>query len=166
MLKRTSPAVSFSASHRALYLKTSRPLLGHDLHSSERYKIAWDEMPFTTFHWARKDIWNWDWRCRYEFGLRDDYRLTKCRTFLMYTVPVWALAMFYAYYYPFLYLIAFDKAPDYCSREGGPAHAWKWYGKRVWAHDGKFIKPFYHINPPMLTISAEEVAELKKNGQF
>ncbi len=166
MLKRTCPAVSFSASHRALYLKSNRPLLGGNLVSTERYRIAWDEMPFTIFHWAQKDKSTWDWRCRYEFGLRDDYRLTKIRTFAMYCVPVWAAGNFYAFYYPFFYLIVTDKAPEYCSREGGPAHAWKYYGKKVWAADGKFLKPFYHINPPMMTITTEEVKELKESGNF
>lgn len=167
MLKRTNPAVSFSASHRALYLRSSRPILGGDLHSYDRFKIAWNEMPTTVFHWARKDIWNYDWRVRYEFGLRDDYMLTKCRSYFMYCVPIWAAGMFYAYYTPFFYLILYDKPPEYCNRENGPAHAKKYYGKEVFCADGKFrTSGLYHINPPMFTISAEEVAEMKAAGNF
>ncbi len=166
MLKRTNPAVSFSASHRALYLRSTRPVLGGDLHSSDRFKAAWGDMPFTMINWATKDKWAYDWRVRYELGLRDDYMLTKCRSFLMYCVPIWAAGMFYAYYTPFIYLIIYDKPPEYLSREGGPKHAWEWYGKKVWCHDGKFRTGLYHINPPMFTISAEEVAEMKANGSF
>jgi hypothetical protein len=156
MLKRTAPAVSFTTSHQALALKSSRMLLGHDMTSVERHKAAWDEMPWTTFFWSRKDQWNWDWRCRYELGIRCNYFTSKAKSYMAWSMVPMALLCLWDMQWPIFVLIATDKPPAFMQRDHGEEYAKK-FGKEVWGADGKFIKPYYHINPPMLTMTADEL---------
>jgi hypothetical protein len=158
MLRGTVPRVSFTTSHMALMLRASKPILGgHGMHSSDRYKAAWDELPLTTHTQSRAEQFAWDWKCRYELGLRDTYRNSK-QTQIMLTL-CWILMpiCLYGYAGPFwLYHVWFGEVMPQYNRENGVAYSKQW-GIDVWCADGKFVTPLFHINPPMFTMTIEEL---------
>ena len=158
MLRSTVPRVSFTTSHMALMYKASKPILGgHGMHSVDRYKAAWDEIPFTTLTMSRAEAFAWDWKCRYELGLRDTYRTTKLTTIVLYTMALLCPIMIYGFVPPFWYYLAFKgEIPKQYSREYGPEYS-KQFGVEVYCADGKFVVPFFHINPPMFTMTVEEL---------
>lgn len=157
MLRRTTPAVSFSVSHSALMYRASRPLLGGGMNSSQLVKAAWDEMPFTHIHTCRKDYWSWIWKAKYELGIRDHYRHTKIRIVTNYIMAGICLYGMTTYVYWAIYVAAVGKRPWYAERENATAYSKKRYGVDVWCADGKFLVPWTHINPPMLTITLAEL---------
>lgn len=157
MLKRTAPAVSFTASHRALMMRTNKPLLGHDMSSTERYKTAWDEIPLTTIGWSRTEMYTFYWRCMYDLGLRDVMRLTKTRHMLLYVMLGLTCVTFYRVLYPnFIYFPIYQTFPEHYKKEGAMEHA-KAQGIEVYCADGKFLKPYFHMSPPMLTMTTEDL---------
>jgi hypothetical protein len=142
----------------ALMLKTSRPILGgHGMHSEDRFKAAWDEMPLTTLNMSRKEAFAWDWKCRYELGLRDTLASTKINTIILWVM--WALCpiMLYGFAWPFYghHVWYGETLPQY-SREHGVEYS-KQFGVEVYCADGKFVTPFFHINPPLFTMTVEEL---------
>ena len=158
MLRSTVPRVSFTTSHMALMFRGSKPLLGgHGMHSEDRLKAAWDELPWTTFYMDRADAFAWDWKCRYELGLRDTYRTTKTNIILLKCMWIMIIIQLYGWIWPFWGWYAFmgEPYPQY-NRENGEAYS-KQYGVEVWCADGKFVTPFFHINPPMLTMTVDEL---------
>jgi hypothetical protein len=157
MLRRTAPAVSFTTSHMALAYKSSRPLLGGDLTSGDLIKAAWDEMPFTNFHTSRKETWAWVWKAKYELGIRDYYRHTKARIITNYVLMFLILACFMEYQYALPIVIWTGKPPWYAQKENAVAYSKRKYGADVWCADGKFVVPWMHINPPMLTMTVAEL---------
>ncbi len=156
MLRRTVPAVSFTTSHRALMYRANRPLLGKDLNSIERFKIAWDEMPLTMMGMSRKEQNAWHWKAMYQLGLRDVNRLTKGRVIFN-----WIYFVLFAYLgintfcMSFIYMPALGW-PEHFKRENAREYA-RAHGGDVWAADGKFVRPYFHINPPMLTMTTDEL---------
>ena len=158
MLRSTVPRVSFTTSHMALMLKTSKPILGgHGMHSDDRHKAAWDEMPVTTVHMDRKDQFAYDWKCRYELGLRDLTSITKLQTVMVWVTWVLIFWMSYGLMWPFWgYMAIWGGVPPQYSREHGVEYS-KQFGVEVWCADGKFVTPFFHINPPMFTMTVEEL---------
>ncbi|KAG8344790.1 putative cytochrome c oxidase VIII (COX VIII) [Trypanosoma vivax] len=157
MIHRTTPAVSFTTSHRALMLRTNRPLLATDMHSVERYKEAWDELPFHLFGSSRKQAFEWHWKCMYQLGLRSTHHSTKLRV-----VMNWCALFAFLYlgsataYYSSFYHIYYQDWPKEFKRENARSYAQS-RGADVWAADGKFIRPYFHINPPMLTMTADDM---------
>ena len=160
MLRRTAPAVSFTTSHMALMYKASRPLLGGDMTSSDLVKAAWDEMPIGNYHTSRKEVWAWLWKAKYELGIRNYYTHTKGRIIMNYVLYFFIGYCAYEYWYVLPFMLLTDKPPWYATRDHGAAYSKRKYGVDVWCADGKFVGPWIHINPPMLTMT---VAEL--NGQ-
>lgn len=157
MLRRTTPAVSFTASHRALMLRSNKPLLGHEMNSTERYKAAWDEIPLHTINWSRAEVFQWYWRCTYDLGLRDPAKFTKIRAMQTYGFGVFFILASIELMYPnFYYMPMYQTMPDYIKREGSEARGKAW-GVDVIAPDGKFIKPYFHISPPMFTMKLEDL---------
>ena len=157
MLKRTAPAVSFTTSHRALMMRSSRPLLGHDLTSTERVKAAWDEMPVWLFNKNRKESMAWDWKCRYELGIRDNFEATKGKYWFIRGMFFLWIPLTVEFIGPQLYMAATGGLkPKRWSKEYGPTFAKK-FGYEVFCADGKFVKPFFHICPPMFTMTADEL---------
>jgi hypothetical protein len=158
MLRSTVPRVSFTTSHMALMLRTTAPLLGgHGMHSIDRYKAAWDELPLTTFSMSRSEAFAWDWKCRYELGLRDTYRNSKMTYAMLYCLWLLVPVLLYGYAWPFWgYHCWYGEVLPQYNRENGPAYS-KQFGVEVWCADGKFVTPMYHINPPMFTMTVEEL---------
>ncbi|KAG8345210.1 cytochrome c oxidase VIII [Trypanosoma vivax] len=157
MIRATAPAVSFTTSHRALMLRTNRPLLSADMTSVERYKAAWDEMPFHLIGSSRRQSFEWHWRCIYQLGIRSTNHMTKLRV-----VGNWAALFSFSYltyisvYYSSFYHIYYQDWPEEFKRENARAYAQS-KGSDVWASDGKFMKPYFHINPPLLTMTADDL---------
>jgi hypothetical protein len=156
MLRRTVPAVSFTTSHRALMYRANRPLLGKDLNSIERFKAAWDETPATLLGCSRKEQMEWQWKAMYQLGLRDVNRWTKLRS-----VFNWIFLFLFAYAGANTFGMAFVVfpaigLPDHFKRENAREYA-RAHGGDVWAADGKFVRPYFHINPPMLTMTTDEL---------
>jgi hypothetical protein len=157
MLRKTTPAVSFTTSHMALMLRTSRPVFGKDMHSSHRYKAAWDEMPLGGLFMSRKDIWAWDWKCRFELGLGDAFRTTKVKMVMFYCLWPIGTACAYGYIWPSFYHAIFQEVIPHMNRDNGVEYSKEAYGRDVWCADGKFVQPWVHINPPMFTMTTEEL---------
>lgn len=157
MLRRTIPAVSFTASHSALMMRTTRPVLGEDMHSVDRYKAAWDEIPMHMLGASTKQNYEWKWRDMYQLGLRNPYRFTKLRTVMNW---VFIFVMGYSAYktvgFSSFYHVYYQDWPEHFKRENSREFALA-HGGDVWAGDGKFIRPYFHINPPMFTMTADEV---------
>lgn len=157
MLRRTCPAVSFTASHRALMLNRSRPLLSADMHSIDRFKAAWDDIPLHLLGASHKERFEWHWRMMYQLGLRDTYRSTKMRTVLNWaTLFSFVYLLYGSVYYTTFYHVYYQDWPEEFKRENAREYALA-HGGDVWAGDGKFIRPYFHINPPMLTITEEDI---------
>ncbi|KEG12622.1 cytochrome c oxidase VIII (COX VIII) [Trypanosoma grayi] len=157
MLRRTCPAVSFTTSHRALMLRTSRPLLGGDMHSLERFKAAWDETPIHLLGASRKEAFEWHWKCMYQLGLRDTTRMTKLRVVMNWGALFSFLYLTYiSVFYASFYHVYFEDWPEEFKRENARAYAQS-KGGDVWAADGKFIRPYFHINPPMFTMTSDDL---------
>ena len=155
-MHRTVPAVSFTTSHRALAMKSSRMLYGKDMTSTERIRAAWDEMPFWQMHMSIADRHAWIWKERYELGLRDTNRNSKLKICMYYTLHVILWVNLFNWNYPLLHYIFKREWPSWMLRENSRAEAQRW-GTDVYFADGKFTKPYFHINPPALTIKADEV---------
>jgi hypothetical protein len=160
MLRRTAPAVSFTTSHRALMYRANRPLLGKDMNSVERFKAAWDETPFTMLGMSRKEQNEWHWKAMYQLGLRDVNRWTKLRS-----ISNWIFLFLFAYvgsqtfFAMFIYMPIVggpSGMPDSWKREHSRESA-RARGSDVWAADGKFVRPYFHINPPMFTMTTDEL---------
>ncbi|EPY37123.1 cytochrome c oxidase VIII (COX VIII) [Strigomonas culicis] len=157
MLRRTTPVVSFTTSHRALALRPSRTLLGGDMHSKDRYKAAWDDIPMHMLGWSRKRTFEWYWRATYQLGLRDTNRMTKLRSVINWAAAFSFLYVTYvSFFYSSIYHIYFEDWPEHFKRENARDYAVE-HGGDVWAGDGKFIRPYFHINPPMLTMTEEDI---------
>ena len=157
MLRRTAPAVSFTTSHRALMYRSNRPLLGGDMGSIERFKAAWDETPLTLMGASRKEATEWHFKAMYQLGIRDVSRFSKVRS-----VTNWIFAVILAYVgyntigITFFYYPAMGQWPEYGKRENAREYA-RAHGGDVWAADGKYIRPYFHINPPMFTMTTDEL---------
>ncbi|EPY43700.1 cytochrome c oxidase VIII (COX VIII) [Angomonas deanei] len=148
MLRRTTPVVSFTASHRALAMKPSRTLLSADMHSVDRYKAAWDEIPLHMLGWSRKQTYEWYWKAYYQLGLRDPSRMTKLRSLINWGAAFSFLYITYvSFFYATFYHIYMQDWPEHFKRENAREYALA-HGGDVWAGDGKFIRPYFHINPP------------------
>lgn len=157
MLRRTIPAVSFTVSHSALMMKPSRPLLGEDMHSSDRFKASWDEIPMTLLGASFKERYEWHWRCMYQLGLRDVYRFTKLRTVMNWVALLVFLYIGYvSFFFASVYHVYYMDWPEQFKRENAREYALA-HGGDVYAGDGKFIRPYFHINPPMFTMTVEEM---------
>ena len=157
MMRRTIPAVSFTTSHRALMMKVSRPLLGGDLTSVERHKACWDEMPLTVMGFSRKEMCDYYWRCMFEYGIRDAHSMTKSQIIMNWIfLVVFTYWLYKTMYFPCIYYPIFQQWPEYMGMEQARAEAQSW-GQDVWCPDGKFVKPYFHISPPMLTMTIEEL---------
>lgn len=157
MLRRTIPAVSFTASHRALMMRPSRPLMGGDMHSTDRFKAAWDDIPLHMLGASHKQVFEWYWRAMYQLGLRDPYRLTKLRSMINWAGFFSFLYLTYiSFFYASFYHVYMMDWPEHFKRENARDYAVS-HGHDVWAGDGKFIRPYFHINPPMLTMTEEDI---------
>ena len=157
MLRRTAPAVSFSPSHRALMMRSSRPLLGNSVGYHERYKAAWDEMPWQLMFTSKKTHWEWEWKSRFQLGLRNDNCRTKAQWLNFYLMNFFCVMCFIDHGYIGFYLALFWAPPDHMNADNGRATAQKW-GYDVWCADGKFVRPMFHLMPPMYTMKAEDLA--------
>lgn len=128
-----------------------------EMHSSDRFKAAWDDLPMHMMGFSHKECYEWYWRLMYQLGLRDCYRFTKIRCVLN-----WMCFFTYAYlfylsaFFGTFYHVAFQDWPDYFKRENAREYALA-HGADVWAGDGKFIRPYFHINPPMFTMTEEDL---------
>lgn len=157
MLRRTVPAVSFTTSHRALMMKPSRSLLSGDMHSSDRYKAAWDEIPMHMLGMSRKQSFEWAWRCMHQLGLRDQYRFTKARSVMMWAGGFCFLYLGYlSFWFAGPYHVYYSDWPEHWKRENSRDYAVA-HGSDVWAGDGKFIRPYFHLNPPMFTMTEDDI---------
>lgn len=157
MLRATTSRVSFTTSHTALMVRSSKPLLGSDVHSHMRAKGAWDEMPFCSWFMSRSEWWAWDWKCRYELGIRDLYKTQKWTYMLLYCMPVFMAINFYGLVFPPLYHVVYGEIVPWMNRDNGVEYSKRVYGFDVWCADGKFVQPFWHINPPMFTMKQEDL---------
>ena len=157
MIRRTPPAVSFTPSHRALMMRSSKPLLGgHDMSGLERFKESWDEMPMHKFGWSRKEVWTWHWRCMYDLGLRDNNWNTKSRIYGFWIFfPMACYLVLFTVGIQLAYL--YNGVPEYMNKDNGPRNVKAWFGKEVWCADGKFSTPYFHIAPPMFTMKQEDL---------
>jgi hypothetical protein len=154
-MQRTTQRISFTTSHRALAMKSTRPVFGYDMTSIERYRAAWDELPFWQMNMTRKEQHAWLWKSRFELGLRDPMRLTKLRSIGVTFMKLGGVLPLYLLWSIMEYVIYRDWPYNY-RRENARAYAQRWGGD-VWFADGKFAKPVFHINPPALTMTAEEL---------
>lgn len=157
MLRRTNAAVSFATSQRALALTRSRPLLGGDMHSVDRFKAAWDDMPLHMIGYSLKQRYEWHWRMMYQLGLRDATRITKLRVVMNWaTLFAFLYFGYISFFYTTIYHVYYQDWPEHFKREHAREYALS-HGADVWAGDGKFIRPYFHINPPMLTMTEEDL---------
>ena len=157
MLRRTIPSVSFTASHRALAMRTNRPLLGSEMNSVERFKAAWDDLPMTSINMSCAEQFSWFMKWRLQLGIRDIYKTTKAKWALKWFTTVLTVGIIW----PASYLNAFLRFPLFgpsedMSKEKSLQLA-RAYGYDVWAGDGKFLRPYFHINPPLLTMTTEDL---------
>jgi hypothetical protein len=138
-------------------IKSSRPLLGgHGKTSVQLQREAWEETPLTMLTWSKKDAYKWELRRRHELGIRDTYSRSKlCYSGYAIATGIIIFGLTTYAYIPFL-MIFTQKIPEYYNSENGVANAKRW-GIDVWCADGKFLKAYFHINPPMLTITADEI---------
>lgn len=158
MLRRTVPAVSFTTSHRALMIRASRPLLAADMTSTDRFRAAWDETPWTRIQMSKQELWDWDFKARYQLGLRDNVRLTKFGYvwFVLYfTLFVWLGVV--ELIWPSFYHAWYDVWPAWLvSEEYNRKRAQAW-GRDIWCADGKFSTPYFHLVAPMFTMKVEDL---------
>ena len=158
-MQRTVPAVSFTVSHRALAMRSSKTLLGGGMNSFEKMKASWAEMPL---HWAVLDFQGfrtWMIRMQYELGLRDFERSFKLNAIMMTALATWTVLAASEYWSVLLHAFIYREWPEHCGRgsiQGLREHGKK-YGKEVWYADGKFTQPLFHINPPYFTMTADEL---------
>lgn len=157
MIRRTTPAVSFTPSHRALMMRASRPLLSAEMTSHERLSAAWNEIPFTLMGMSKAQVFEWHWRIRYDLGLRDMKSFSKSRLYTFYIAIASCALLAYRILTIPLWVFPYNQAfPSYMLRDNSPEVA-RSYGQDVWCADGKFVTPYFHINPPMLTMTMDEL---------
>lgn len=157
MIRRTAPAVSFTPSHRALMIRSSRPLLSGEMTSCERLRASWNEIPFTLWGLSKSENFAYHWRIRYDLGLRDMKTFSKLRLYWFYAAMIVCTAAFWRICLLALWTFPYYQAfPEYTTKEGAAEVAKSW-GKDVWCADGKFVTPYFHINPPMLTMTMDEL---------
>ena len=155
-MRRTIPADSFAPSSINLMLNRSRPLLSAEMNSHQRLAAAWNDMPFGFSGKARHELVAWDDKCRYELGIKRIHYQTK-GNWIMTSCGWFFALMCIINFISFPYRLAFFGLPEHLSREKGPAYAKATYGVDVWCADGKFIRPHFHISPPMFTMTADEL---------
>jgi len=160
-MKRTVPAVSFTTSHRALMIRLSKTMLSedshHHLHHRERFRAAWDDIPTFTLGYSNKQQWEHVWKMRYFFGLRASRYFSKGKSCLVPLLSLTSLYLFFRVpFYTFCYLPYYQTWPDFAKRENARAYAQS-FGYDVWCPDGKFVRPYFHINAPMFTMTLEDL---------
>ena len=155
-MQRTTQRVSFTTSHRALALKTTKMVFGNDMTSTERFRAAWDEMPVAQVQMSYAERHAWVWKMRYELGLRDTHRDSKVKTVFSYVLAVLMCLNFFGWWWPVIEMIIWRQWPYEMRRENSREYA-RHFGSDVYFADGKFVKPVFHINPPALTMTADEI---------
>ena len=155
-MQRTVPAVSFTTSHRAHAMKSSRMLFGKEMKSPERFKAAWDEMPFSQIGMSMAERHAWLWKQRFELGLRDTHRNSKSKIIGMYVMTSLLTMGVFASSWPIYCYGVYRDWPYSMRRENSREYARRW-GADVYYADGKFTKPVFHISPPMLTMTCDEL---------
>jgi hypothetical protein len=150
--------VSFTTSHRALMLRSSRPLLGKEMNSSERCKASWDELPFTNYGFSHKQRMEWNQRMIYELGIRDVVRTSKIRYFgVAFMVMCMLVVCKVGVYEMYIYRFVFWKFPDHIGDIDLCRTNARNKGYDVWCSDGQFVRPFFHLNAPMFTMKIEDL---------
>jgi hypothetical protein len=155
-MQRTVPAVSFTTSHRALAMKSSRMLFGKDMTSTERFRAAWNEMPWSQIMMSIPERHAWVWKQTYELGLRDTNRNSKSKIIGLYIGQVCVFVSMYLVTQPVWRYVIDREWPLHMQLGHERENARRW-GADVYFADGKFQKPVFHINPPALTMTADEV---------
>eukprot|EP00759_Apiculatamorpha_spiralis_P021009 PhF_6_TR2613/c1_g1_i1/m.4411 len=157
-MRRTIPAVSFHSSSINLMIKNSRPLLAADMNSIQRARASWNELPFWFVGKPKMDQFDWHNRTIWELGLRRIQQLTKTRWIAKNLGWSCALLAFLDWGHIVLTLPASGGVwINRHSREHGVEWAKKNFGAEVWCADGKFVRPHYHMTPPMFTMTVEEL---------
>lgn len=157
MLKRTVPAVSFTTSHRALAIRSSRPLFGNEMNSTARFKAAWDELPMTGYGFSNKQRFEWARRQLYELGLRDQARSTKSRQVMLYVIGFMLVYLSMETSFWACYLVYYQTLPDRFKVPEVARQNARNMGVDVYCADGKFVRPYFHLNAPMFTMTVEDL---------
>jgi hypothetical protein len=155
-MQRTTPAISFTVSHRALMMKQNRPLLGAQAEYKVRMKACWDELPWTMQNMSIQQKWTYIWRCRFEFGVRNHGHFSKIRFVGVQVSWIMGLLAIAYIFRPLGYFLIFQEFPWDCKRENSREVA-RQYGGDVIAGDGKFFRPFFHIHPPQFTMTTDDL---------
>jgi hypothetical protein len=142
-------------------LKNTRPLLGADMTSVERYKAIWDEIPLTTINMSRKESYAYYMRALHSLGVRDALKLSKSRWALRYVflgsmLFLWPVSAGNYYYRAAIF--GKETLPKEWTDIKAGQEAGKRLGNPVWAADGKFYRPYFHMAPPMFTMKQEDLA--------
>eukprot|EP00760_Papus_ankaliazontas_P032233 PhM_4_TR5705/c0_g10_i1/m.94714 len=156
-MRRTLPAVSFAPTHVNLMMRSSKPLLANEMDSYQRLAACWNDLPFSFTGNAKYEFCQWDDKCRYELGIRRIQHMTKAHWLGMNLLWFVGFLSFLEVGYLMPYMLFMNKGPDNLSRDNGPAYSKRVYGVDVWCADGKFIRPFFHMVPPMFTMTADEL---------
>eukprot|EP00008_Paramoeba_atlantica_P005436 CAMPEP_0201489934 /NCGR_PEP_ID=MMETSP0151_2-20130828/24268_1 /ASSEMBLY_ACC=CAM_ASM_000257 /TAXON_ID=200890 /ORGANISM="Paramoeba atlantica, Strain 621/1 / CCAP 1560/9" /LENGTH=130 /DNA_ID=CAMNT_0047875681 /DNA_START=175 /DNA_END=567 /DNA_ORIENTATION=- len=126
--------------------------------SYERMYACYNDLPFTWLHKAPYEAVQWDDRRVYELGLvRWNYGTSKLVWIMMNFMWFLVVVLFVDLNYIVLYLPIFNRLPEHLDSTYGKEWSKKVYGAEVWAADGKFLRPFFHLTPPMYTMTVEEM---------
>ena len=159
MMKRTVPAISFHPSSINLMLRVSKPVLSAEMDSITRMQASWNELPFNFTGASKAEMVAWDDKRTYELGLRRVYYFTKQNWIMMNVTWFLAILLFSEFnYFPIWMAYYAGDGPTHLKRENGKEWTKKTYGIEVYCADGKFIRPHFHMTPPMFTMTADELA--------
>ncbi len=160
-MKRTVPAVSFTPSHRAFMFKMNKPLLGAAMHHRERYRAAWDDIPLNM--WFDPDMtrtWNWDTKCRFQLGLRNDVWRTKLGIInyfvLQFVMAYHGFQLCFIPVYTAIYGMDSYDNDTLMGRKHGTEDGIR-RGYKLFCADGKFAVPTYHMHPPQFTMTTDDM---------
>eukprot|EP00009_Paramoeba_aestuarina_P005288 CAMPEP_0201521704 /NCGR_PEP_ID=MMETSP0161_2-20130828/15729_1 /ASSEMBLY_ACC=CAM_ASM_000251 /TAXON_ID=180227 /ORGANISM="Neoparamoeba aestuarina, Strain SoJaBio B1-5/56/2" /LENGTH=119 /DNA_ID=CAMNT_0047920387 /DNA_START=171 /DNA_END=530 /DNA_ORIENTATION=+ len=108
----------------------------------------------------------WHNYATFELGLRRVmYSTSKMRWIMMNVAYCLMLLILFDQCWQLVYH-AWTKngVPEQWSIEHGKEFSKKWHGIDVWCADGKFYRPFFHMFPPMYTMTVDELEEEEEEG--
>ena len=161
MYRLTRPAISFSASSILLKERLITPLLSSEMHSDDRLCAIWDDLPWTFVGQKPYKFIEWTNFTTYELGVRrHSYGSTKAHWIMMNLA--WALLIFTFFeggWLPAYYAFSGGVPLERHSVDYGTEFSQKWHGVDVYCADGKYVRPFFHIFPPMYTMTVDDLDE-------
>ena len=159
MYRLTRPSISFAASSILLKERLNHPVLSADMLTTDRLYAIWDDLPWTLTGKSNHEKIEWIRFATYELGVRR-YAYGTTKGFWLFMNLFWAVAIFCILDSGWLHLYyAYSGGQHlaHLSLDYGTEFTQKWHGIDVYCADGKFVRPFFHLFPPMYTMTLEDI---------